>query len=103
MEVNALLQIRLRALNLSLCFQTGPRSVMMEENKVGYLSHDRGKGIKTKETRPRFVLIHERSVPLPKDCMLVSGLHLNTLKKQRVLAKFIPLFMNKIRRHGWSG
>ena len=59
---------------------------MMEGNKVGYSSHDRGEGIKTKEARPRFVLINERDVPLPKNCMLVSGLHLNTLKKLRVLA-----------------
>ena len=76
MEVNV-------PLNLCLCFQAGPRSVMMEGNKVGYSSHDRGEGIKTKEARPRFVLINERSVPLPNDCMLVLGLDLNTLKKQR--------------------
>ena len=74
---------------------------MMEENKVGYSIGARGS--KQKKLDPDWFYIHERSVPLPKDCMLVSGLHLNTLKKQRVLAKFIPLFMNKIRRHGWSG
>ena len=56
---------------------------MMEGNKVGYSSHDRGEGIKTKEARPRFVLINERSVPLPKDCVLVLGLDFNNLKKQR--------------------
>ena len=78
---------------------------MMEGNKVGYSSHDRGEGIKTKEARPRFVLINERSGPLPKDCTLVLGLDLNTLKKKTgpVLAKFFPVFMNKIRRHGWPG
>ena len=56
---------------------------MMEGNKVGYSSHDRGEGIKTKEARPRFVLINERSGPLQKDCMLVLGLDFNNLKKQR--------------------
>ena len=70
---------------------------MMEGN---YSSHDRGEGIKTKEGRPRFVLINERSGPLPKDCTLVLGLDLNTLKKQR---DRFPVFMNKIRRHGWPG